>query len=82
MRTVEFNLEQEEKEEKKAGVAAACWTVGLTLLSGFVGYKLGYGMLKNNVNMGLHKCFETDPTLKEHLANAISNTLKDGLLKS
>ena len=54
--------------------------VGATCV--LIGYKVGNVMCDIKTGMGLEAIFKNDPTLKEHMAEAISKTYKNKLLNN
>lgn len=52
---------------------------GLTLAAGVA---IGWKYSSHVMNKGLELVFETDPTVKDHLATAIAETTKNNLMKN
>lgn len=52
------------------------------VLSAYVGYKMGYNWSGYKTNEGLKVIFKADPTLKDHMAEAMGKVITERLKKS
>ena len=59
------------KKRRNALIGIACMTIG---------YVVGYRVCDIKTNAGLNAVFQTDPSVKEHMAEAISKTMRNNLM--
>lgn len=64
------NKEEQLKTFKKLAIA------GVAVISVVVGYKIGYANCRHLTNLGLAKCFEIDPTYRDHTYNVLAEAKK------
>ena len=77
-----IEVKQEEvKKELKMNKAQKLLLGGAVLVSALIGFKAG-GMYSTYLgDKGLKMCYEADPTLKEHIVNAICEVSKKQMME-
>jgi hypothetical protein len=68
-------------EENEETIKLCCVGVGCELVCLVAGIAIGKSLEDIQISKGLEKCFEIDPTFKEHYANVIAEKHKNDILK-
>lgn len=79
----ETNVKEMKGEKiKKLFTKETLVLCGCVMTSLILGYKIGKKVDSHELHVALSKCFEFDPTLKEHFTNTVSEQMKQRLLNS
>ena len=71
---------EEVKQKLKFNKVQKIVVSGLVMTAAYLGFKAGVKYESVAINIGLNKCCETDPTLKEHLVNTICEVNKKQMM--